>query len=83
MSSLNYSIILIFGILAYIIITDPNVGEYLILLLKVIKMNFERFIWMVRLHPKNPITNLMMRQKYARIARELDKEFNDKLSNPD
>ncbi len=48
-----------------------------------INMNFERYIWMVRLHPKNPITNLMVRQKYARIARELDKEFNDKLSNPD
>ena len=79
MSSINYSIILIVGILAYVIITDPNVGEYLILLLKVIKMNFERFIWMVRLHPKNPITNLMMRQKYARIAKELEKEFDNKI----
>jgi site-specific DNA-adenine methylase len=78
MSSLNYSIILIFGILAYVIITDPNVGEYLILFFKVIKMNFERYIWMVRLHPKNPITNLMMRQKYARIAEELQKEFSEK-----
>jgi hypothetical protein len=42
-------------------------------------MNFERFIWMVRLHPKNPITNLMMRQKYARIAKELEKEFDNKI----
>jgi len=30
------------------------------------------------LHPKNPITNLMMRQKYARIAEELQKEFSEK-----
>jgi hypothetical protein len=75
MSSLNYSIILIFGILAYIIITDPNVGEYLTLVFKIIKVNIERVYWMIRLHPKNPITNLMMRWKYARIARELQKEF--------
>jgi hypothetical protein len=75
MSSLNYSIILIFGILAYIIITDPNVSEYLTLVFKIIKVNIERVYWMIRLHPKNPITNLMMRWKYARIARELQKEF--------
>jgi hypothetical protein len=75
MTSLNYSILLIFGVIAYVMIIDPNVNEYLTLVFKVIKVNIERVYWMIRLHPKNPITNLMMRWKYAKIARELEKEF--------
>jgi hypothetical protein len=75
MTSLNYSILLVFGVVAYIMIIDPNVNEYLTLVFKIIKVNIERVYWMIRLHPKNPITNLMMRWKYDRIARELQKEF--------
>jgi hypothetical protein len=75
MTSLNYSILLVFGVIAYIMIIDPNVNEYLTLVFKVIKVNIERVYWMIRLHPKNPITNLMMRWKYAKIAKELEKEF--------
>jgi hypothetical protein len=83
MTSLNYSILLVFGVIAYIMIIDPNVNEYLILVFKVIKVNIERVYWMIRLHPKNPITNLIMRRKYARIAKELQKEFNDSLRQTD
>jgi len=75
MTSLNCSILLVFGVIAYIMIIDPNVNEYLTLVFKIIKVNIERVYWMIRLHPKNPITNLMMRWKYAKIARELEKEF--------
>jgi hypothetical protein len=83
MTSLNYSILLVFGVIAYIMIIDPNVNEYLTLVFKVIKVNIERVYWMIRLHPKNPITNLMMRWKYAKIAKELQKEFNDSLRQTD
>ena len=83
MTSLNYSILLVFGVIAYIMIIDPNVNEYLTLVFKIIKVNIERVYWMIRLHPKNPITNLMMRWKYARIAKELQKEFNDSLRQTD
>jgi len=83
MTSLNYSILLVFGVISYIMIIDPNVNEYLTLVFKIIKVNIERVYWMIRLHPKNPITNLMMRWKYAKIARELQKEFNDSLRQTD
>jgi hypothetical protein len=39
------------------------------------RLNIERMFWMIRFHPKNPITNLMMRWKYDKIAKELEKEF--------
>jgi hypothetical protein len=85
MISFNYGILLAFGIVIYIMIVDPNVNEYIILLLKMIRVNIERVYWMIRLHPKNPITNLIMRWKYDKIAKELHAELikNDKLSNAD
>jgi hypothetical protein len=75
MSPLNSTLLIIFGVVAYMMILDKNVGDYLTLVFKMTKINVERVYWMVRLHPKNPITNLMVRWKYDRIARELQKEM--------
>jgi hypothetical protein len=66
---------ILFAILAYLILTDKNVADYLTLVFKMTRLNIERMFWMIRLHPKNPITNLMMRWKYERIARELREEM--------
>jgi hypothetical protein len=75
MTPFNSIILLLFGVIAYMMIIDPNVAEYLTLVFKIIKINSERVYWMIRFHPKNPITNLIMRWKYDKIARELEKEF--------
>jgi hypothetical protein len=37
-------------------------------------------LWMIRLHPKNPITNLMMKWKYEKLARELQAEMECKAT---
>jgi hypothetical protein len=66
---------ILFAILAYLILTDRNVADYLTLVFKMTRLNIERMFWMIRFHPKNPITNLMMRWKYDKIAKELEKEF--------
>jgi hypothetical protein len=78
MTPFNSIILLLFGVIAYMMIMDPNVAEYLTLVFKMMKINVERVYWMIRLHPKNPITNLMMRWEYDKIARELEKEFAEK-----
>jgi hypothetical protein len=78
MTSFNYTILLIFGVIAYLMIIDPNITEYLTLVFKAIKINIERVYWMIRLHPKNPITNLIMKRKYDKIARELQEELSKK-----
>jgi hypothetical protein len=57
---------------------DENVVLYLTLIFKIIRVNAERMLWMIRFHPRNPITNLMMKWKYDRIARELEKEFQER-----
>jgi len=75
MTSFNYGVLVIFGVIVYVMIIDPNVNEYLTLIFKIIKINTERMLWMIRLHPYNPITNLIMKLKYDKIAKELEKEF--------
>ena len=75
MTPFQSTCVIIFAILAYLILTDKNVADYLTLVFKMMRLNIDRTFWMIRLHPKNPITNLMMRWKYDRIARELQEEM--------
>ena len=70
---------LLFGIIAYIIIVDSNVMIWLNLMFRLVGIQIQRFIWMIRLHPKNPVVNLMKKYEYERIAKELEKEFKDML----
>lgn len=73
--------LLIFGILAYLMWVDENVVIYLTLIFKILRVNTERMLWMIRFHPRNPITNLMMKWKYDKMAKDLEKEFLEKSKN--
>lgn len=75
MSLTQSLILLVFGIIAYMIIIDPNVSEYLLLVFKMMRVNIERFFWMVKFHPRNPITNFIKEREYAKLAKELEKEM--------
>lgn len=75
MNTFQATLLIIFGVVAYMMIVDRNVADYLTLVFKVIKLNFERYMWMIRFHPKNPITNLIMKWEYEKIAKELKKEL--------
>ena len=81
MNSTNSALLIIFGIVAYMIIVDKNVGEYLTLIFKISQINIERFFWMVKYHPKNFLTTWIQNRKYDKIARELEKEFLEKKTN--
>ena len=80
MTPFQSTCVIIFAIIAYLIITDRNVADYLILVFKIMKLNVNRYLWMIRLHPKNPITNLMMKWKYENLARELQAEMDCKAT---
>jgi hypothetical protein len=83
MMPFQWTLFIIFSVIGYMICVDKNVADYLTLVFKMTKLNFERFFWMIRLHPKNPITNLIKRWEYDKIARELQKEFDDSLRQTD
>jgi hypothetical protein len=79
MFSLNYGLLLVLGIIAYIMIVDQNVAEYLLLVFKMMKLNIVRLLWMIRFHPNNFITTWIQNRKYDRMAKELEKELNDSI----
>jgi hypothetical protein len=81
MTPFQSTCVIIFAIISYLIITDKNVADYLTLVFRMSKLNIERMFWMIRLHPKNPITNLIKKWEYDKIAKELQKEFNVSVSN--
>lgn len=62
---------LLFTVVAYAIVVDPNVSRYIILLVELLKINLQRIKWMIVLHPLNPITNYMMNRRANKIAKEI------------
>jgi hypothetical protein len=80
MTPFQATVLIIFGVIGYMMVVDKNVADYLTLVFKMTKLNIERVYWMIRLHPKNPITNLIKRWEYDKIAKELQKEF-DSIKN--
>jgi hypothetical protein len=80
MTPFQSACVVIFGILAYLMWVDENVAIYLTLIFKIMRVNIERMLWMIRFHPRNPITNLMMKWKYDRLARELQAEMECKAT---
>ncbi len=75
MDPIQSSILIFFSIIIYIIIVDKNVEDFLILLLKIGKVNLERLVWMIRFHPRNPITNFIQARKYEKLAKDLHNEM--------
>jgi hypothetical protein len=81
MENYYYTLLITFSIIGAMIVMDENVAIYLTLIFKILKVNTERMLWMIRFHPRNPITNLMMKWKYDKMAKDLEKEFLEKQYN--
>lgn len=75
MTPIHSTLLIIFGVLAYMIIVDENVGKFILIWVAIIKVNTERLIWMIRFHPNNFVTTWLQNRKYDKIAKELEKEF--------
>ena len=75
---MNYYLYFIpFAIIFYMMLVDKNVAEYILLIFKIIQVNFERTLWMIRFHPfwiRNPIGKWWYARKYEKMIRELTKE---------
>jgi hypothetical protein len=76
-----YSLLTVFVIILTVIVIDQNIGDYLILLTKSVKLNVERMFWMIRFHPailSSPIGKWWMMRKYMRTVKELSQELSQK-----
>lgn len=72
----QFTLLIVFTLIAGMMIIDKNVADYISLLVSIVRMHFERMKFMMIYHPKNPITNYIQSQKMKKIAIELMKEYN-------
>lgn len=73
-----YAWLIIFGIFAYFIAVDQSIATYVVFLLKLGKLKYERLKWAILNDPRNPIVRFMIERKYSKIAEELEKEMERK-----
>ena len=83
-----YTLLLIFAIIAYMISVDSNVAQYLILLWKLIGVQFRRFIFILQFKPRLMWDTWNLKRTIAgkkkdwadvaaeKLAQELDKDRN-------
>ncbi len=73
-----YSLFTVFAVIITMMIIDPNVSEYIVILSKIVKVNIERVFWMIRFHPvifSSPIGKWWMMRKYMKTVKELSQEL--------
>lgn len=75
MNTYYYSLFIVFIVIATMIILDNNVGLYINLILKKLKIDIEKLWWIIKFHPNNFITTWIRNREYNKIAKELEKEF--------
>ena len=76
-----YSLFTLFAIVVTMMVIDPNVSDYIVLLSKIAKNKVERMYWMMRFHPvilSSPIGRWWMMRKYMRTAEKLAQELSQK-----
>ena len=72
----QFTLLIVFTLIAGMMIIDKNVADYISLLASIVRMHFDRMKFMIVYHPKNPITNYVQSQKMNKIAIDLMKEYN-------
>ena len=75
MTPFQSTILIAVAIVSYIVLTDRNVADYLILVFKMMNINTQRFLWMLKYHPNNFVTTFIQNRKYSKIAKELHEEL--------
>lgn len=70
-----YSLISIFAIVAVMIALDKNVATYIDLMFRYGAIQVKRFIWIVKFHPKNPITRWAFERRIQKMTKELQKDL--------
>lgn len=64
-----WSILGLFLVAAYVLITDPNIITFIILLCKAVLINIRRFIFWVKLYPRLQYDTIMLKWKLAKILK--------------
>ena len=66
--------------IATLMILDRNVAELFLLKLQLAGVRIQTWYLMMKLHPKNPVTNIIMRYKTKQMAKDLLQRIKDEQS---
>lgn len=67
------SVFLCCGIFSYLLYIEPRLAEYLVLILKFVKVKVAGYWWMLNNHPRNPLVRLKMEIQYRMLIKKLMK----------
>ena len=71
----HYFWFLIFALICYLVLMDANVAYAVVLILRIVKIRYERVKWCVLNNPRNPLIKYLIWRRSLRIAKVLEKEF--------
>ena len=64
------------GIVAYLILSDPNILKAIELILKLTSVQYQKIKWMILNDPRNPIVKYLIWRRSYKIAKEIESELN-------
>lgn len=73
-----YLWIFIFATISYVIVSDKNVVDAFVYIFYIVQNRIIREIWWLKNNPSNPIVKYLMWRRSLKLAKELEKEFNEK-----
>ena len=65
----------LFIVIAYFVVTDESVAEYVNLIFAGCWVQLRKYYHMAILHPRNPITNFVSTLRYKRMAEDMCKKM--------
>ena len=69
---------MIFGFLAYLILTDSSVSRFFLYAIEIIKVRTYKIWWWTLNNPRNPIVKYIMWRRALQMAKELQKKLEEK-----
>ena len=70
-----YISLLFFAVIAYLILTDQSVAAAFYYVMKLIKIEYQRYKWMLLNDPRNPVIKYLIWRRSYQLAKELQREF--------
>ena len=72
-----YLLFSIFAILVYMMVVDENVSTAILYVSKLLNIQIRRLKWIILYHPANPINKYLIWRRSWKLAKELQKEFDN------
>lgn len=73
--NLQYAYFIIFFCIGYLIVTDSSVARLSVLLIGLVRIQYEKIKWYIQYSPDNPLVKFMIHRRSLRLAKQLQEEF--------